>query len=428
MTADYLRKVASKTSLWIFILQAGFLAVINIKLGNHWSFTYWLQIIAALQFMGGLLLLTTTLRQYQKTKISLEQKTANKDLPSLTVCIPARNETKDLELCLESLLRSNYPKLETIVLDDCSQNQRTPEIIRGYAQAGVRFIAGEVPPKDWLPKNYAYQELARVANGRLLLFCGVDTRFEPDTLRAIVDEMSARSVDMVSIMPINHMPHHASLESFLAQPIRYAWELSLPRGFIKRPPVLSTCWSIAANELKKAGGFEAVARSNSPESYFARRLANTNKYAFLKSSSALGLRCDKLTSEQRDTAIRTRYPQTHRRPEIVGLLSLAEGLLLLAPFALLLAAVLQEEMILALLSGLSCVMIISFYSLVTTMTYRSFMPFSLVLLPFAVVYDVAILNYSMWRYEFGEVYWKGRNVCVPALQPATTPIQSKKIH
>jgi hypothetical protein len=32
-----------------------------------------------------------------------------------------------------------------------------------------------------------------------------------------------------------------------------------------------------------------------------------------------------------------------------------------------------------------------------------------------VAYDMAILHYSMWQYEFSEVDWKGRNICVPAM-------------
>ena len=53
------------------------------------------------------------------------------------------------------------------------------------------------------------------------------------------------------------------------QPVRYGWELSLPRPF-NRPPVLSSCFIIDRTALEQAGGFKAACRSVSPESYLAR--------------------------------------------------------------------------------------------------------------------------------------------------------------
>ncbi len=82
----------------------------------------------------------------------------DRDLPTVSVLIPARNETVNLEECLSSLLLSDYPKLEIIVLDDCSVSKHTSDIIKNYAHAGVRFLAGNVPSNDWLAKNYAYQQ------------------------------------------------------------------------------------------------------------------------------------------------------------------------------------------------------------------------------------------------------------------------------
>ena len=54
---------------------------------------------------------------------------------------------------------------------------------------------------DWLAKNYAYQQLAEAANGELLLFCGVDTRFEPGSLRALVALHLTTKASMISVLP-----------------------------------------------------------------------------------------------------------------------------------------------------------------------------------------------------------------------------------
>lgn len=60
------------------------------------------------------------------------------DLPSVAVLVPARNEAKVLEECLEALLESDHPSLEIHVLSDGSTDG-TAEIARRYAGHGVRL-------------------------------------------------------------------------------------------------------------------------------------------------------------------------------------------------------------------------------------------------------------------------------------------------
>jgi glycosyltransferase involved in cell wall biosynthesis len=344
-------------------------------------------------------------------------------LPTLSVAIPARNETNDLEACLHSLISSNYPKLEILVLDDCSQNKRTPEIIRDFAQSGVRFVAGQAPPPNWLAKNYAYARLADEANGDFLLFCGVDTRFQPDTLRAMVEALLQKNKTMVSFVPRNHAPPRFSVESLLVQPARYSWELSPPRRLRQRPPVLSTCWLIKSSELQASGGFAAVSRSISPESYFARQTAHRNDgYSFMQSDEVIDLGSAKSLAAQRATAVRTRYPQLHRRPELVALSSLGELAAMVWPFGLLVSAFLNGQWPLLAISVITITLLVSFYARVVHLTYRRFLWRGLWTLPLVAIYDMGLLNYSMWAYEFREVIWKGRNVCVPMMRRPTSSL------
>lgn len=60
----------------------------------------------------------------------------NSTSPSVTVIIPARNEEKNIHLCLDALLRQDYPKelLEIIVVDDCSEDG-TVRIVEQYSAA-----------------------------------------------------------------------------------------------------------------------------------------------------------------------------------------------------------------------------------------------------------------------------------------------------
>ena len=79
-------------------------------------------------------------------------------LPSVTVCIPARNEDHALTDCLHKVLASDYEKLEIIVVDDNSVDN-TSVLIKSFAHAGVRFVAGSELPEGWLGKNHSLQML-----------------------------------------------------------------------------------------------------------------------------------------------------------------------------------------------------------------------------------------------------------------------------
>ncbi len=416
--AVYLFRGTQKTALYLIIFQlvifSGAWAQEFLKLN---ALTWW-YLLAVGQLLTAAMLLASTLRHIRTTgPPSNIPAQASRDLPSLTVAIPARNETTDLEACLESLLKSTYPKLEILVLDDCSQDRHTPEIIRSFAHDGVRFIAGNAPSEQWQPKNYAYAQLAAEANGELLLFCGVDTRFEPDSLSALVQTMLHKQKTMVSVLPHNFMPEKPSLLSLFIQPNRYAWEIALPRRILARPPVLSTCWLISRKVLEAAGGFEAVRRKGVPESYFAKVVAaNHDGYSFLQSNSAIGISCQKSLVEQQATAIRTRYLQLHRRPELVLIVALAEFTELVWPLIMLAAAAVAHAWLLVVLTGLTMIMTMILHGKIINLTYRRFLPGGFIILPLAALYDIGLLNYSMWQYEFSEVLWKGRNVCVPIMR------------
>lgn len=413
----YLRKAWKKTAIWLISAELLMLLISLLANQLNVSIHNGLYLISIIQLFIGAMILFTTYRNVQQAQPqTLKLDIPEKDLPTVSVCIPARNETQDLEECLRSIIASTYPKLEILVLDDRSQERRTPEIIRGFAHDGVRFIAGKEPPSSWLAKNYAYDQMADVANGEFLLFCGVDTRFSPDTITNLVKLIKQTNKSMLSILPKNVLKSGGVFGQSLIQPVRYAWELCLPRSTVNRPPVLSTCWIIAQASLKSAGGFDAISHKSAPESYFAKLSSTHSGYDFVISGDGIGLSSVKSIAEQRSTTIRTRYPQLHRRPELVALLSTAELMQLLGPIIIFMIASFQGNTALTLLSGATTVLNLVAYSKIVDLTYRRFLFTGLFSLPIAVIYDVCLLNYSMWQYEFGEVVWKDRNISTPILQ------------
>jgi hypothetical protein len=317
---------------------------------------------------------------------------------------------------LQALTASNYPKLEILVLDDCSATRRTPDIIRSFAHEGVRFLAGKVPDeRHWLAKNYAYEQLAEEASGELLLFCGVDVQLQPDSLRQLVAVLASRNKDMLSVMPLRAGGEGRGTS--MLQAMRYYWETALPRRLFKRPPVLSSCWLIRRDALERMGRFDAISRSVVPESSLARRAVTTDAYSFIRSDDSLGIYSNKSAQEQYGTMLRVRYPQLHRRLELVALTAFFELTFLLGPLiGLCLAGSLSHTLAYIAMWTVALICLFVTYGLVAVGARLTNPWVGWLLMPVAFVVDIAMLHVSMWQYEFASVQWKGRNVCIPVMQ------------
>lgn len=376
--------------------------------------TTWLIVTAAQAIIAAGLLISVVRTLKRTAWPATGTAYSDNELPTVTVAIPARNETEDLQHCLESVLANDYPKLEVLVLDDCSQTKRTPQIIKAFAHDGVRFIQGEIPSDTWLPKNQAYDRLVSQASGAYILFCGVDIRFTPDSIRQAITVMLDRQKQMLCIFP--GRPKEVYGKSALIQAMRYWWELVPPRRSFNRPPVLSSCWVINRDALRKAGGFKAVARAIVPEAHFARMLTVNDGYSFMRSGKSGGFTSNKPIQEQRDTAIRMRYPQLHKRPEQVALFTLLAGLFLLLPAVLAIGGFwLPVGTGAHILAAIAFALLITCYECLVLSTHVNTWWFGLVGQPFAAISDIILLHYSMWKYEFSTVEWKGRNVCIPVM-------------
>lgn len=374
-----------------------------------------LYLLAAVQLVAAIMLFSITAWNISKTRYRQGTRFfADKELPTVSVLVPARNETSDLEDCLRTILASDYPKLEIIVLDDCSQT-KISDVIKKFAHDGVRFIKGSEPHTKWLAKNQAYERLRSEASGELLLFCGVDVRLGTHAIRALVTEMQARDKQMISVLP--HRLTGDPLSAIL-QPMRCWWELALPRKLLNKPAVLSTCWLIRAQTLKDFGGFAAVSRSVIPERFLARACTVDNNYSFIRADAVLGISTQKSFQDQQATAVRVKYPQLNKRPEMVLALAVTQSVLLLGPFLALLVGLIQQNSSLIGLSALAVVLLISTHITIVYTTNPPNSIFAVVNFPLAVMIEIITTLSSMYKYEFGEVIWKDRNVCIPVMHVA----------
>jgi glycosyltransferase involved in cell wall biosynthesis len=120
--------------------------------------------------------------------------------PRVSVVIPARDEARNIERCLLSVLTSTYPALDIVVVDDHSTD-RTGDIAR-RAAAGDPRVRVAVPgplPQGWFGKSWACAFGATETRGELLLFLDADTSIAPDLVVRLVNAMRSRRADLISI-------------------------------------------------------------------------------------------------------------------------------------------------------------------------------------------------------------------------------------
>jgi len=123
--------------------------------------------------------------------------------PTVSICIPARNEENVIQKCLESALTQNYPNFEVIVLDDESTD-RTPHILKELKSSRphtLKVIEGEPKPENWLGKPWACQQLSEEAEGKILIFIDADTWLDKNMVSKIVRTMGHDVVDFLTIWP-----------------------------------------------------------------------------------------------------------------------------------------------------------------------------------------------------------------------------------
>ncbi|MCX6005235.1 MAG: glycosyltransferase [Chloroflexi bacterium] len=124
------------------------------------------------------------------------------DAPLVSVLIPARNEEDNIENCLNSILRQDYPNYEVLVLDDNSTD-RTSEIVSEIQSRDhrIRLFKGKPLPDNWAGKCFACYQLAQQAHGSWLLFVDADTTHEPHMIRATLDIAADNKISMLSGLP-----------------------------------------------------------------------------------------------------------------------------------------------------------------------------------------------------------------------------------
>jgi poly-beta-1,6 N-acetyl-D-glucosamine synthase len=114
------------------------------------------------------------------------------DLPGVSIIVPAYNEEAGIEACVRTLLASQYPQFEVIVVDDGSTDE-TASIVTDLGLPGLRLIH-----QDNAGKPAALNTGIADARHDVLVLVDGDTVFEPDALMQLVAPLADPTVGAVS--------------------------------------------------------------------------------------------------------------------------------------------------------------------------------------------------------------------------------------
>ena len=337
-----------------------------------------------------------------------EFKLKDVDLPSVTVCIPARKQEHALIDSLQQVLRSEYPKLEIIVLDDASTDNTTA-LIKSFASEGVRFVEGSPLAEGWLGKNHALNELLDEASGAYVLFMDVDTHMQPKTLRYIIEYALSKGASMVSVLPRRDDSLRASV---MLSPLRFFWEVIFHRK--ETPASADNAWLVRRDVFSEDGfsDFKTLRNTAKPEGVIAAKLAKDGRYRFTVGSAGLGLSHQKKWNSQLSTSVRLLYPMLGGKWYIAAFAAL-DLIAMLVPFTVIVVALLQPGLISPAVFWLSLATTIGYcalYALYARRVWARGWVLGAIIWPALVVQDIILLVTSVVKYSRGTVTWKGRPV------------------
>jgi len=181
--------------------------------------------------------------------------------PSVTVVIPARDESAVIAKSLQSLLRQDYRgPLSIIVVDDDSRDT-TAAIAAGY---GVTVIIGRDLPAGWTGKMWALRQgiaATQASRADYLLLTDADIVHATDTVSWLVAQASAGGFVLTSLMAklrcisLAERSHVAAFVYFFQMLFPFSW---VSRHDCGTAAAAGGCMFIRTDALHAAGGIDSV--------------------------------------------------------------------------------------------------------------------------------------------------------------------------
>ena len=221
--------------------------------------------------------IVTAIRVLGSKSLDDESAAPPENPPLVSVVIPARNEARNIERCLRSVLSNDYPRFEVVVVNDGSTDA-TGDIAQSIAATDnrARVIETQGLPEGWFGKQWACETGAHATSGEIILFADADTTQSSDLITRSVNAMLRRNADLFSVLGRQEL---GTFWEWLIQPqiftimsVRYGGTESITRSrFVKDKIANGQCLFVRRSTYEEFGGHSLVKSHVADDMMLAQR-------------------------------------------------------------------------------------------------------------------------------------------------------------
>jgi chlorobactene glucosyltransferase len=119
----------------------------------------------------------------------------------ISIIIPARNEEKYIQECIQSLLSQNMENYELLLIDDNSTDS-TLALMESFRQdPRVRIFEAGKKPTGWVGKNWPCYIGYQNSKGKYLMFTDADTIHSKRSVRDSLGTLIKQKLDVITAVP-----------------------------------------------------------------------------------------------------------------------------------------------------------------------------------------------------------------------------------
>ena len=209
------------------------------------------------------------------------------DAPLLSIVVPARNEERNIDGCVRSLVAQTGLDVEVIVVDDDSTDATREILARLTGEfPQLRVVDGAPLPAGWTGKPWACAQGARIATGAWLLFTDADSRHATDAAASTLAFALAAGVDALTILTFQELgtfaerallPSILGLILFASGSIAELNDPALPERALANGQFIL----VERGAYEALGGHAAIRAEVVEDISFARRLKADGRFRLL---------------------------------------------------------------------------------------------------------------------------------------------------